>query len=130
MLALLDSPADAQALASCLVGVIAQGLVQTVSGREDGSTMANCLAYEILNCKDATVNSAIMNSSRGAPDQLGKVDELLRSGKIEGSIPMIKTLRELVTKKSVEPGKAASLTQNAEDRAEFLRLANETKKAT
>lgn len=121
ILAYLDSPADSQALAGCLVGIVAQGLVQTIAGKTDPSKLANCLAYEVLNCKDAIVQQAIMASARGAGD-LNKIEEKLRADGIDNSIPMIKSLRNMVKSGLVEPAKAASVAASIEDRAEFLRM--------
>lgn len=121
MLAYLNSAADAQALAGCLVGIVAQGLVQTVAGKSDPNKLANCLAYEVLNCKDAFVQQTIMSAARGSGD-LSKIDEKLRTDSIENSVPMIKSLRNMVKSGLVEAAKAASVAVDVEDRAEFLRM--------
>lgn len=121
MLSYLDSSADAQTLASCLIGVVAQGLVQCIPGQRGESERSNCLAYEVLNCRENSVSQAIATYSRGTGDQLGKIEERLRSNQIEGSTPMISSLRALVAKGLASPRKAAAFAHNAEDRAEFMR---------
>lgn len=118
MLAYLNSPVDAHALAGCLIGIVAQGLVQTVAGRQDSNKLANVLAYEVLNCKDPLVSGAITSSG----NDFSQVEDRLRTGKLEGSIHMMQSLRSLVSRGAVEPAKAAMLAVNMEDRAEFLRM--------
>lgn len=112
---------DAQALAACLIGVVAQGLVQCIPGQRNENERSNCLAYEVLNCREMSVTQAITTFSRGTGDQMGKVEERLRSNQIEGSTPMIASLRSLVSRGLIDPRKAAVLAHNADDRAEFLR---------
>ena len=124
MLSYLDSGVDAQALAGCLVGIIAQGLVQAISGQKKETERANCLAYEVLNCKDQSVITAITSSARGQGDQLAKIEERLRSNDIEGSTPMAQSLRSLISRGLVDARKAAVLAYHPADRSEFMRAAN------
>lgn len=120
MIAYLDnSQADTQALASCLVGVIAQALI-----KDTGGTGANCLAYEVLNCRDSKVADVVSSSAADTTGQkMSNLENQVRSGQLEGAaLPMIESLRKLVQAGSVEPASAASVAVHADDKAELLKM--------
>lgn len=120
MIAYLDnSQADVQALASCLVGVIAQALV-----KDTGGTGANFLAFEVLNCTNAKVVEIVSGS---AADLSGKrmteLENMVRSGQLEAAaLPMMGSLRKLVENGQIDPKSAASVAMHPDDKAELRKL--------
>ncbi len=117
MLAYLgDNPADVQALGGCLVGIVAQALV-----RSNEADKSNALAYEVLNCRDNSVQQAVR--AHQPQEALGGVEEKLRAKKIEGSTVFVDSLRNLVKAGKIDARRAAMAAPNNEDKAEFLRMA-------
>ena len=119
MIAYLDnSQADVQALASCLVCVIAQALIRDTEG-----TGTNHLAFETLNCKEGKVASVLAGSVADLSGaKMTDLEEQVRSGRLEGAaLPMIDSLRKLVQAGHVEARSAAAVAVHADDKAELLK---------
>ncbi len=120
MIAYLDnSQSDIQALASCLVGVIAQALVT-----DTGGTGANHLAYEVLNCRDSRVADIVASSAADSTGQKMKdLEDKVRTGSLDNAAqPMIDSLRKLVQAGSVEAASAASAALHTDDKANLLKM--------
>ena len=121
MIAYLDnSQSDVQALASCLVGVIAQALV-----RDTGSTGSNFLAYEVLNCRDSQVADVVGASASDITGQkMTMLEDKVRTGELQAvALPMIDSLRKLVQAGSVDAASAASVAVHADDKSELFKIA-------
>lgn len=119
MLAYFDnSQADGLALSACLIGVIAQALIRG----KDGKKLH--LAYEVLNCRDPKVMQAVAG---GVTDSSGKqfaeLDASIRQGSMgNATIPMIRSLRELVSNGSVDQRLAANVAWHPDEKSELLRM--------
>lgn len=108
------SPADAQALAGCLVGVLAQALVV---GRDQQTSH---LAYELLTVGPETQAAMAAIGNDNAKNAMDNVEQLLRSGKIKNSIPMFETVMQLVQQGKVDPARGAAVLQSAADREAIM----------
>ncbi|WP_186510825.1 type IV pilus twitching motility protein PilT [Caenimonas sedimenti] len=108
-----NSPADAQALAGCLVGVLAQALVV---GREKTSH----LAYELLPMAPevhAAMAAIMTDSGKGAMDNL---EQSLRNGNVQGAIPMVEIVQQLVQQGKIEAVRGAAVLAAVQDREAVL----------
>lgn len=116
MLSYLDNnQADVQSLAGCLVSIVAQALIRPV---ERGQP--NVLAFELLNCQDVTVQSAL--TSGKVQDEIRNIEHKLRQGQISGSISLADSLGKLVRADKITPRMAHAAAQLPEDKTELLRL--------
>ena len=119
MLAYFDnSQADGLALSACLIGVIAQALIRGKDGKKIH------LAYEVLNCRDTKVMEAVAG---GVTDASGKqfatLDASIRQGSMgNATIPMIRSLKELVSNGSVDKRLAANVAWHPDEKSELLRM--------
>lgn len=124
MLAYLDnSVADSQALAACLVGIIAQALI-----RDQKKAGENHLAYEVLNCRDLPVIEAVSAAaSDGSGRKLTELENRVRGKELSSNatIPMMASLRKLVEGAKVDGIQAASVAVHSEDKQELLRMAQQ-----
>jgi len=111
--AYLESPSDMQAVAGCMIGVVAQSLLRAQQGDK-----SNVLVYEVLNTRDVSVSQAIAQSGQ----DLAKVEDRLRSKQIDGSIPMAVSLKLLLAKKMILPAQAATLASTPDERREYLSM--------
>ena len=114
---LADSQAESQALAGCLVGIVAHALI-----RGKDNTQGNHLAYELLNAREPAVMAAIAS---GASDVTGgtvlaQLEEKVRLGE-SGAMPMMRSVRDLVSKGLVDSRRAAAALVNSNEKAEMLR---------
>lgn len=116
MLSYLDNnAADIQSLSGCLVGIVAQALIRPVERHRP-----NALAYELLNCQDSAVQSAL--ASGRAQDEIKNVENKLRQRQLDGSLPLIESLRNLVKNSHITAKMAAAAAQLPEDKTELLRM--------
>lgn len=106
---LAANTADINALSNSLAVVIAQALVRSESGQ-------NLLVYEILNCRDKTVQSFIMS---GQNTEAAAVRSKISARQIEHSVSWQERLRSLVRDNQLTPRQAAQLAQEAEEKREF-----------
>lgn len=120
MLAYLSgNSADAQALSSLLVGVVAQTLVQDIKmgGR-------NHLASEFLNCRDTRVIKAIGESATSDNTQqtmLTALDQQVLAGELDCAVSMFSSLQRLVREGLVTKENAAGAAPTPEERAKLAR---------
>ncbi len=120
---LLPCLSDSQALAACLVGIIAQALI-----RDQKKAGENHLAYEVLNCRDMPVITAVSAAaSDGTGLKLTELENRVRGSEMKSSatIPMMASLRKLVEGGKVDGIQAASVAVNSEDKQELLRMAQQ-----
>ncbi len=114
---LSGSDTAAQDVAGCLVAVVAQALIR--SQKEEGGCF---LAYELLDATKQQVHKLITQITAQDQGRANGLDEALRAGQLEGSLPLIKSVRELIGKRHVDPRRAAMALVNPEDRAELLQM--------
>ncbi len=115
---LSESETAAQDLAGCLVGVVAQALIR---GKSD--TGECYLAYELLNARDAVTAQAIQAGIGEGASRLTALETALRQSQAESSIPMFKSVMDLVRSRKVDARRAASVLVDAQERAEMMKLA-------
>jgi hypothetical protein len=121
MLAYLDdSQADMQSMAFNLVGVIAQALILDKSGNGQ-----NHLASEILDCRDTKVVNAIISSVSGE-DSGQKLktleDEILQGNPAKHAMPLLASVKKLVTDNKVDPTTASYALTSLAEKAAVLSL--------
>jgi pilus retraction protein PilT len=109
-----NSNADAQVLSTSLAGIIAQALIKGIDGDK------NHLAYEVLNCRLPEVANAIVKSTtdKSAAEFL-KLDSAINSENMKDTLPMMKSLQELVRSGKVDANIAANFAVSAEDKAKL-----------
>ena len=105
-----DRVSKSQALASSLVGVIAQTLPATPNGKAT-------LAAEVLHVRDPQVVKAI------AEQKFGEVDELLRAGKVPQSTDLNTVLFKKVKAGEISAEAAFSVSPRADDLRQTLHAA-------
>jgi pilus retraction protein PilT len=112
-----NSQADAQSLASCLVGVIAQALVPGGEGKG-----MNHLAFEVLSCRDPKVSDVVGGSVGDTTGQkMTGLENQVRTGELEGiAQPMMTRLMELVERGLVDARSAAAVALHPEDKKKLL----------
>ena len=119
MLAYLsDSQADMQTLGLLLRGVVAQALVRDKS--ENGK---NHLAVEFLDCRDARVVQAVVQSASGhGQEALSALERQLVGGELDCGLSMIASLRELLDKDLVDAQSAAGAATSNEEKLQLLQI--------
>lgn len=117
-LAQLDSAAEGMSFAASLVGIITQSLLNDEHGKKH-------LAYEVLDAREKGEEGRVYDSIMAAvteksPKALSELEATLRQGKLKGSIPMIKSVNELLKRKALDPKRAVSALYSPEDLKEVL----------
>lgn len=115
-----NSLAESRALASCLVGVVAQALIRDIDGQR------NHLAYEVLSCRHPKVMDTIAASASDTTGRpFAELETLIREGQLgNATIPMFSSLESLVLAGSVDPRVAANVAWHQSDKATLLNIQN------
>lgn len=122
---LSDNPGDVQALAGCLVAVVAQALIRTRD--QQGNSGASALAFELLDAREAAIGNAVSSSVfEGGAKELTTLENNLRAGQLKSGMPLMQSIRALCQQNVVDPMRAAIAVSNPADRSELLRSARAT----
>lgn len=120
MISYLDNQADIQSLAGCLMGVIAQALIPA---KKAGA--GTLLAYELLNARETVVVKAIIDSVADTTGmQITALEKSVREGAVEGAMPMMRSIRDLITRQLIDPSQAFAAVVDGNDKSELRKLAS------
>lgn len=113
MRSILPNEGDAGQLASNLIGVIAQSLINTTSGKH--------LVFEVLDCREPAVRTAIATTGERASAAMDDLKSKLRNeGLGKKCIPMSRRVKQLFDEEAITPQQAIGLLVDQEDHKPYL----------